>query len=203
MFPSQRPEVLQNVPILDWSKIVPASVVPVVGLSACGLLSLAFYNRMVAIVARLRAFQRERLAHIEVLGQFKLEENPAKGGDSPESASPLPDAYLHHRRLIAMLDEQTKEVLSRAKLIRRTLQFLLFTMAAFTMCSLSMGVSVPWPPAAFAATGLFFLAMTFLATAIAFAIAEIGRALRPVELESSFVERLSEEFRDRDGWFSD
>jgi hypothetical protein len=189
-------------PILDWSKIVPASVVPVVGLSACGLLTLAFYNRMVAIVARLRGFQRERLAHIEVLGQFKLDENVRKGGDAPENAA-LPDAYLHHRRLIAMLDEQTKEVLARAKLIRRTLQFLLFTMAALTLCSLSMGVSVLCPPAVFFATALFFLGMGLLATAIVFALTEVGRALRPVELESSFVEHLSEEFSERGDWFSD
>jgi hypothetical protein len=190
-------------PILDWSKIVPASVVPVVGLSACGLLALAFYNRMVAIVARLRSFQRERLAHIEVLGQFKFEAGPQKGADAPESTAALPDAYLHHQRLIAMLDDQTKEVLVRAKLIRRTLQFLLFTMASLTLCSLSMGVSVPWPPAVFIAATLFFLGMALLATAIAFAIAEIGRALRPVELESSFVERLSEEFKDKGNWYPD
>jgi hypothetical protein len=45
--------------------------------------------------------------------------------------------------------------------------------------------------------------MALLATAIAFAIAEIGRALRPVELESSFVERLSEEFKDKGNWYPD
>jgi hypothetical protein len=190
-------------PILDWSKIVPASVVPVVGLSACGLLALAFYNRMVAIVARLRSFQRERLAHIEVLGQFKLDGGSREGAGAQENTAPLPDAYLHHRRLIAMLDEQTKEVLARAKLIRRTLQFLLFTMAALTLCSLSMGVSVPWPPAVFIAAALFFVGMALLATAIAFAIAEIGRALRPVELESSFVERLSEELKNGADWYPD
>jgi hypothetical protein len=102
-----------------------------------------------------------------------------------------------------MLDEQTKEVLARAKLIRRTLQFLLFTMAALTLCSLSMGVSVPWPPAVFIAAALFFVGMALLATAIAFAIAEIGRALRPVELESSFVERLSEELKNGADWYPD
>jgi hypothetical protein len=198
-------------PILDWSKIVPASVVPVVGLSACGLLALAFYNRMVAIVARLRAFQRERLAHIEVLGRLAPARlapvglAPVGGGKprAPGKKAALPDAYLHHQRLAAMLDEQTKEVLGRAKLIRRTLQFLLFTMASLTFCSLAMGASVLLPPAVFLATALFFLGMAFLGTAIAFAVAEIGRALRPVELESTFVERLSGELGDGGGWHSD
>ena len=46
---------------LDWMKIVPASVVPVVGLSACGLLALAFYNRMAAIVARLIRISHKNL----------------------------------------------------------------------------------------------------------------------------------------------
>jgi hypothetical protein len=193
-------------PILDWSKIVPASVVPVVGLSACGLLALAFYNRMVAIVARLRAFQRERLAHIEVLGRLAPVGLAPGGGGKPRGSGKkeaLPDAYLHHQRLAAMLDEQTKEVLGRAKLIRRTLQFLLFTMASLTFCSLAMGASVLLPPAVFLATALFFLGMAFLGTAIAFAVAEIGRALRPVELESTFVERLSGEIGDGAGWHSD
>ena len=45
----------------DWAKIISSSVVPVVIISACGLLCLAFYNRMAAIVSRLRGFQRERL----------------------------------------------------------------------------------------------------------------------------------------------
>jgi hypothetical protein len=169
---------------IDWARIVPASVVPVVGLSACGLLSLAFYNRMVAVVARLRSFQRERLSHIESLNRL---------GCNPDASR---SSCLHHQRLIQMLEGQTREVLSRAKLLRRTLQFLLFTIAILALCSLSMGVSVVWPPAVFAAAPLFFLGMGLLVSGISFAIIEIGRALRPVELESSFVEKMAQELKD-------
>jgi len=42
----------------DWSRILSASVAPVVIISACGLLCLAFYNRLASVVSRLRAFQR-------------------------------------------------------------------------------------------------------------------------------------------------
>ena len=168
---------------IEWAKIVPASVVPVVGLSACGLLALAFYNRMVAIVARLRSFQRERLSHIESLDRLSCD---------PGARS---ESCLHHQRLIDMLDGQTREVLGRAKLIRRTIQFLLFTMAALTLCSLCMGLSVLWPPSLVLAVLLFFLGMSLLTAGVVFAILEIGRALRPVELESVFIERLADELK--------
>jgi hypothetical protein len=51
----------------DLTRIVSASVVPVVIISACGLLALAFYNRLAAIVSRLRGFQRERIHEQEFL----------------------------------------------------------------------------------------------------------------------------------------
>ena len=54
-------------PPSDWAKIISASVVPVVIISSCGLLCLAFYNRLAAIVSRLRGFQRERLHEQELL----------------------------------------------------------------------------------------------------------------------------------------
>ena len=47
--------------IEQWLHVVAASVVPVVVISACGLLCLAFYNRLAAVVTRLRAFHREQL----------------------------------------------------------------------------------------------------------------------------------------------
>ena len=45
----------------DWSNIITAGVGPVIVISACGLLCLAFYNRLAAVVTRLRGFHRERL----------------------------------------------------------------------------------------------------------------------------------------------
>lgn len=45
--------------------LLSVSVVPVVIISACGLLSLAFYGRLAALVARLRVFQRAMLREQE------------------------------------------------------------------------------------------------------------------------------------------
>jgi Protein of unknown function (DUF2721) len=49
----------------EWPSVISVSVVPVVIISACGLLSLAFYGRLAALVSRLRSFQRETLREQE------------------------------------------------------------------------------------------------------------------------------------------
>ena len=49
----------------EWPSIISVSVVPVVIISACGLLSRAFYGRLAAVVSRLRGFQREILKEQE------------------------------------------------------------------------------------------------------------------------------------------
>ncbi len=45
----------------QWTKVIAASVSPIIVISACGLLCLAFYNRMAAIVNRLRTASCRRL----------------------------------------------------------------------------------------------------------------------------------------------
>ena len=99
-------------PQSDWAKIISASVVPVVIISACGLLCLAFYNRLAAIVSRLRSFQRKRLHEQELLHSAGPEEGPE---------------HSRRRRLLEHLESQTAGVVHRAKLIRLTLLFMLLT----------------------------------------------------------------------------
>jgi hypothetical protein len=48
-------------PSEQWAHAVAASVAPVVIVSASALLCLALYNRLAAIINRMRALQRERL----------------------------------------------------------------------------------------------------------------------------------------------
>src|SRR5436309_1492183 len=108
----------------DWLKIISVSVVPVVIISACGLLCLAFYNRLAAIVSRLRTFQRERLHEQERVDQ--------RGGE-PSDVS---------RAFLDLLEEQTLRVTRRARLIRLTLLFLLLAISMLIGCSLMLGLSV-------------------------------------------------------------
>ena len=108
----------------DWARVVSASVVPVVIISACGLLCLAFYNRLSSLVARLRAFHRERLAEQERL----------EAGTADPTAG-------RHGLMLEVLEEQTTHLLRRARLIRASLMCLLCTIACLTACSLLSGLS--------------------------------------------------------------
>ena len=163
----------------SWTRIVTASVAPVVVISACGLLSLAFYNRLAAIVSRLRGFQRERLheqEQIHRLGQ----------ADPPDEAS-----LRWRRRFLENLSQQTARTLRRAKLIRRTLLSLLGAIALLVGSSIFNGLSVVWPAAQFAAAVLFLAGMLWLLFGIVCAMIELLFALEVVESETRLVAELS------------
>jgi uncharacterized membrane protein HdeD (DUF308 family) len=91
-----------------------------------------------------------------------------------------------------MLEEQTRRVTRRARLIRATLLCLLATIGCLTLCSLMTGVSVLWPPAIYVAVGLFVVGLGLLLSGVVLAMLEMSRALDPVELETEFVTRLTE-----------
>jgi uncharacterized protein DUF2721 len=142
------------------------SVVPVVIISACGLLSLAFYGRLAAVVSRLRGFQREMLHE---------REKQARTGD-PEQA-----------RLIEMLRTQTQQVTRRAKLIRLALSFFLTAVALLIVCSLTIAASWFVPQLAFPAALFFVLGLLSMLAGIIAAMLELRGALQPVELEARYV----------------
>jgi len=158
-------------PASDLAKIVSVSVVPVVIISACGLLCLAFYNRMAAIVSRLRGFQRERLHEQERLG----------------GANQNAEEIARSEKLLEHLKSQTEHVTRRAKLIRLTLMFLLLTIALLISCCLMLGLSVLAPAAAFIAVALFVLGLVSMLAGMISAMLELKGAIQPAELESRFV----------------
>lgn len=162
----------------DWSQIVTASVVPVVIISACGLLCLAFYNRLASIVSRLRSFQRERLHEQDWLA------------DPPEDADRA--VVQRHRQLLAMLEEQTAQVTARAQLVRSALMCLLGTIGCLLLSSLMLGLSVVWPQCIYAGVLFFVLGLLLALIAIVYALREMGSALDPVALESRFIGYLAD-----------
>jgi len=159
-----------------WSKIVVASVAPAVVISASGLLCLAFYNRLAAIVSRLRAVQRERLQ------ELKLFRAASASGDSSGVES--------HGRLLNNLAQQTARIIKRAHLIRLTLLCLLGAISFLITSSLLNGVALVWPSAAIAAAATFTLGMLSLLTGIIAAMLELRAALDVVKLESDLVSDL-------------
>ena len=162
----------------DWPRVVAASVVPVVIISACGLLCLAFYNRLAAVVSRLRVFHRERLHE-----QDLLDRHGAAATSDPAAA----EAARRHAQLLDVLEQQTERVAARARLVQATLMCLLATVGCLTACSLFSGVGILFPPAFALAVALFFAGMILLLLAVFLAVLELRRALDPVELESRFV----------------
>jgi hypothetical protein len=162
----------------QWPKIITASVAPVVIISASALLSLAFYNRLAAIVTRLRAVQRERLELHARMGA--MEPGDVKGG-----------AVLQQTCLMESLAEQTANIWRRARLIRATLLNLMGAIAAMVMSSLMNGLTIVWPQAFVGTAMLFIGGMVFLMAAVACASAELIIALDPVELEAGVVSELT------------
>src|ERR1700722_19294685 len=116
----------------QWSRVVSASVAPVVIISASSLLCLAFYNRLAAIVGRLRAVQRERLELQDKLERLSAAEIERYSG-------------MRHTCILESLAEQTLRIHHRARLIRSTLLFLLATIATLVVSSLLNGLTVIWP----------------------------------------------------------
>lgn len=150
----------------EWPSVISVSVVPVVIISACGLLSLAFYGRLAALVARLRTFQREML---------REQEKWAKEGPGD------------HQQLLEVLRTQTLQVTERARLIRRALLFFLTAVAILIVCSLTLVTSWFFPPAAFLAAVLFVAGLLSMLGGVISAMRELRESLDQVELEGRFV----------------
>jgi hypothetical protein len=162
----------------DLSRIISAGTGPIIVISACGLLCLAFYNRLSGLVSRLRIFHRERLKEQEELGRQRI-------GDRPD-----PVATMMHHEMLEALQTQSTYVLNRAHLIRRALSCFLLTIACLSICSLVLGLSVLLPQLIVAAVVFFITGMTLLVIGVIFAMKELYRALQPVELESRFVAEI-------------
>lgn len=96
-------------------------------ISATALLCLAFYNRLAAIVGRLRAVQRERLAMTERIAAL-----------SPPEIEHA-DAF-RHTCVLENLADQSARMLRRARLIRSTLLCFLGTIAVLILSSLLNGL---------------------------------------------------------------
>lgn len=166
-----------------WAEIIPSAVVPVVIISACGLLCLTFYNRLAFIVTRLRSLQRERLSEYKEL--FRLEDE--KKGKLQRQET---EHFLH------FLEHQTADVLKRALYLRNCLLCLILAIFSLVLTSLSIGLSLFYPSLDGIVLIFFVLGLFLLLYGLYFAVKEIMISLQPIKLESEFVQRLiKEEFR--------
>lgn len=163
----------------DWSRMIAVAVVPAAIISACGLMCLAFYNRLAALVGRIRGFQQQRITVTKSLLQNEMMVPPMQ--------------RLLNQRTLQMLDGQIQQVTQRAHWIRRTLCFLLATIAMLVICSIASALTIVWPWTMVPAMAAFVIGLGLFLAAIGSALRELNWSLEPAELESRFLTELDAE----------
>jgi len=153
--------------------VLSASVTPVVLISACGLVTLALYNRLGTILARIRAFHLQK---IELLKQRQEQR------------------HAEHEMLLEMLDTQIDIVTVKARMIQKGLACLLASIAAFLICSLFAGATVLHEGFGMAAivTGAFGNILFLIG--LGWAMRELMLSLSPLEEESSYLNLVSNHY---------
>src|SRR3982751_5109848 len=161
----------------NWTRIISAGVGPIIVISACGLLCLAFYNRLAAVVGRLRMFHREQLHEQEALARCRSH------GDEM--------GLVRYQEMLGMLSVQIDHVSRRATLLRRTLASLLMAIATMAGCSLMVGLATLEPRLVYLAVPLFVTGLLLVILAVSFAMLELKYAMDPVNLEGLFIKELN------------
>ena len=151
-------------------EIIHTLVAPVVMISAQGLICLALYNRLAAVVGRLRVFSRE---------QFDTQTRLA--GMAPEQQAGALARKLQIR--LAVLNGQYSGILRRVRLLRNALILLLAAVLAMLFCTLVLGLSLVLPGVEAWSLAPFFIGVLATAGAIALSIRELAIALDPVKAE--------------------
>ena len=100
--------------------MLSVSVTPVVLISACGLVTLALYNRLGTILARIRAFHQQKIVLLKNLHEHEV---------------------VEQQMLLDMLDSQIVGITVKARVIQKGLYCLLAAIAAFLLCSLFAGAT--------------------------------------------------------------
>ena len=162
----------------QFSGVVAASVAPVVVISASALLALALYNRLAAIVARLRAVQRERLQLKEQFDALAAEQIDEGAG-------------LRLTCIMESLAHQSQRIRRRARLVRGSLLFLLAAIANLIISSLCNGLTVVWPSMLAGALLMFTIGMLCVLASVGCAMIELSSALGPAEMETDVVSELT------------
>ncbi len=166
-----------------WGKVISAAVVPVVMISACGLLCLALYNRLTAVFTRLRALAHEALEDQDALVTRARTETQRWPRQRARIRS---DAR----------QRQADELLVKARLLRRAVALNLVAIAFMLLCSLAVGAGVLFPAVFYAAAALFVAGILCALAAVGFALAELRGALDSILMEHGLVVRLGKELPD-------
>ena len=158
---------------MDTSHVLSASVAPVVLISACGLVTLALYNRLGTILARIRAFHSQK---IELLKQRHEQ------------------GRTEHAMLLEMLDTQIEVVTVKARMVQKGLGCLLAAIAAFLVCSLLAGAAALHEEVGPAAIVVGAFGNILFLIGLGWAMRELMLSLSPLEEESSYLNVVSDHY---------
>ncbi len=169
--------------MLDQLPNIQTLVAPVAVISADGLLCLALYNRMAAVIGRSRSINKERFelsARLSAVGE----------ADGPEVS--------HWRHRLHVLDELGHQLYHRVRYIRDSLICLLVAVLAMLGCSLAIGLAAVAANFNSIALALFVLGVVVMMLGIVKAIQELFIALHPVLFEHEMMERSHHATADRE-----
>ncbi|MCR4411774.1 MAG: DUF2721 domain-containing protein [Thermoguttaceae bacterium] len=161
--------------MLETLRIIQSLVAPVVVISANGLLCLALYNRLAAVVSRMRTINKERF---DLLARLSAE----RGHEAKPADGKSLETRLH------VLDELGHQLFERARLIRDSLVCLLVAVLAMLACSLALGLEPLSPTFGLAALALFVVGIVVMMAGIVRAIQDLGATLDPLRFEHDMIE---------------
>lgn len=152
---------------MNVAQVVSASVMPVVLISACGLITLALYNRLATILARLRTCHQQQ---IDLLKQFDRE-----ASDGIKSQ-------------IELVNAQSAKVTKKAKFIQKGLFCLLLSIVSFLGCSILSAASVLNEHFVVAAVIAHVGGLVLFIVGIGWAIRELSMSISPLDEVSSYLD---------------
>lgn len=155
---------------MDTSHLLSMSVTPVVLTSACALVTLALYNRLGVILARIRAFHQQKIELLRTLHEHEV---------------------IEQKMLLEMLDSQIVEVTVKARMIQKSLYCFLAAIAAFLLCSLFAGATVLHEWIGRVSLGMGFLGLSLFLVGLGWAMRELTLSLTPLEEESAYLKVLT------------
>ena len=155
---------------MDTSHLLSISVTPVVLISACGLVTLALYNRLGAILARIRVFHQHKIDLLKDLQQHEA---------------------FEQQMLLEMLDSQIVGVTAKARTIQKGLFCLLAAIAAFLLGSVFTGATVLRQWSGIVALGMCFIGICLFLGGLGLAMLELTLSLTPLEEENDYLKVLT------------
>lgn len=160
------------------SETIRDLVAPLVMISADGLICLALYNRLAAVMTRLRLFHKE---------QFEVH---ARLADCAERhALRITDPLVLR---LGSLQNQCELIVRRARWLRNALLTILLGIVGVLASSLFLGLAHFWSWLSPVGLAMFVIGITLTMAGVAQAFAELIASLAPLGLERQSMEQLAD-----------